>query len=44
MPKKAIAIIEDIIFMNKQNIPWNQVEQYLKRYYKGGITWGILIS
>lgn len=32
MPKKAIAIIEDIIFMNKQNIPWNQVEQYLKRY------------
>ena len=32
MPKKTIAIIEDIIFMNKQNIPWNQVEQYLKRY------------
>ena len=32
MPKKTIAIIEDIIFMNRQNIPWNQVEQYLKRY------------
>ena len=32
MPKKTIAFIEDIIFMNKQNIPWYQVEQYLKRY------------
>ena len=24
--------IENIIFMNKQNIPWNQVEQYLKQF------------
>lgn len=27
-----IAYIENIIFVNKQNISWNQVEQYLKRY------------
>ena len=26
------AIIKQILFRNKQNIPWNQVEQYLKRY------------
>jgi len=32
VPKKTIALVENIIFMNKQNIPWNQVEQYLKRY------------
>lgn len=32
MPEKKIAIIENIIFMNKQNISWNQVEQYLKQY------------
>lgn len=29
---KNVAYIEDIIFLNKQNIPWNQVEDYLKRY------------
>lgn len=29
---EQIAYIEDIIFVNKQNIPWNQVEQYLKKY------------
>lgn len=27
-----ISKIEEIIFVNKQNIPWNDVEQYLKRY------------
>ncbi|MBO5056272.1 MAG: hypothetical protein J6C64_08000 [Lachnospiraceae bacterium] len=27
-----IAYIENILFMNKQNIPWSQVEQYLKQY------------
>lgn len=32
MQKKKIVFIENIIFMSKQNIPWNQVEQYLKRY------------
>ena len=32
MTKKRIACIENIIFMNKQNIPWNQVEKYLKQY------------
>ena len=32
MSETKIAIIENIIFMNKQNIPWNQVEQYLKQY------------
>lgn len=32
MQDKNIAYIEDIIFVNKQNIPWNQVEQYLKKY------------
>jgi len=32
MADEKIARIENIIFMNKQNIPWNQVEQYLKRY------------
>lgn len=26
------AYIEDIIFMNKQNIPWSDVERYLKKY------------
>lgn len=29
---KNVAYIEDIIFMGKQNIAWNQVEQYLKSY------------
>lgn len=32
MENKNIAYIEDIIFLNKQNIPWNEVEEYLKRY------------
>ncbi len=27
-----VAKIEEIIFVNKQNIPWNDVEQYLKQY------------
>lgn len=27
-----VAKIEQIIFVNKQNIPWNDVEQYLKQY------------
>lgn len=27
-----IAYIEKIIFINKQNIPWSEVEQYLKKY------------
>lgn len=26
------ADVSQIIFNNKQNIPWNDVEQYLKRY------------
>ena len=29
--EKNVAYIENIIFVNKQNIPWNQVEQYLKK-------------
>lgn len=29
---KDVAYIENVIFLNKQNIPWNQVEQYLKQY------------
>jgi len=39
MPEKKIALIENIIFMNKQNIPWNQVEQYLKSYVGKNIKW-----
>ena len=27
-----ISEIKEVIFYNKQNIPWNEVEQYLKRY------------
>lgn len=27
-----ISEVQKIIFVNKQNIPWNDVEQYLKRY------------
>lgn len=30
--KPEISQIDKIIFRNKQNIPWNDVEQYLKRY------------
>lgn len=30
--KPEISQIDKIIFKNKQNIPWNDVEQYLKRY------------
>ncbi len=26
------ANVSQIIFKNKQNIPWNEVEQYLKKY------------
>lgn len=29
---QKVAYIEDIIFMNKQNIPWAEVESYLKQY------------
>lgn len=29
---KRIPEIHNIIFKNKQNIPWNKVEEYLKRY------------
>lgn len=29
---KDIAYIENVIFLNKQNIEWSQVEQYLKSY------------
>lgn len=32
MAENKIAYIEDIIFMSKQNIPWNQVELYLRKY------------
>lgn len=27
-----IAIVKEIIFTGKQNIPWNDVERYLKKY------------
>lgn len=27
-----ISKINSVIFVNRQNIPWNDVEQYLKRY------------
>ena len=27
-----ISILDKIIFFNKQNIPWDEVERYLKRY------------
>ena len=27
-----IVLIPDIIFMNKQNIDWNEVEKYLEQY------------
>ena len=30
--KYNVPLIEKAIFGNKQNIPWNDVEQYLKRY------------
>lgn len=29
---KEVAYIENIMFMNKQNIPWSEVEKYLKKY------------
>lgn len=29
---QKVVYIEDIIFMNKQNIPWSEVESYLKQY------------
>ena len=32
LENKNVAYIEDIIFLNKQNIPWNEVEEYLKKY------------
>jgi len=32
LENKNVVYIEDIIFLNKQNIPWNEVETYLKRY------------
>ena len=30
--RKRIPEIHEIIFKNKQNIPWNDVEKYLKKY------------
>lgn len=30
--KIEVSQIDEIIFTNKQNIPWNDVEQYLKWY------------
>lgn len=30
--EENIAYVENIIFMNKQNISWSDVERYLKRY------------
>ena len=27
-----VSEVEKIIFLSKQNIPWNDVEQYLKQY------------
>lgn len=27
-----IAKIKEVVFVSKQNIPWNDVEQYLKQY------------
>ena len=38
MPKKAIAFIEDIIFMNKQNIPKACKEQLQRMQKKAGIA------
>ena len=32
LENKSVAYIEDIVFLNKQNIPWNEVEKYLKKY------------
>ena len=32
LDNKNVAYIENIIFLNKQNISWNKVETYLKRY------------
>lgn len=32
MKNESVAYIEDIMFVNKQNIPWNEVEKYLKKY------------
>jgi len=29
---KNVAYIENIIFLNKQDIPWDEVENYLKKY------------
>ena len=29
---KNVAFIEEVIFLNKQNISWNEVETYLKRF------------
>lgn len=29
---KSTVIIKNVIFVNRQNIPWNEVERYLKRY------------
>lgn len=32
MKNDEIPIIKNILFTNKQNIPWNSVEQFLKKY------------
>lgn len=36
--KFEVSHIDKIIFTNKQNIPWNDVEQYLKRYIGQAFT------
>jgi len=43
---KKIVVIQDIIFYGKQNINWNEVELYLKRYvddYFGIIETGDIV-
>lgn len=31
---KELVVINDVYFMGKQNINWNDVEKYLRRYVK----------
>ncbi len=30
-----VVLIPDIIFKNKQNVDWNEVEEYLKQFCRG---------
>lgn len=34
-----IATVQEIIFMNKQNIPWNDVEKYQKNILVGHLLY-----